>query len=276
VDVGLVETAQLDRRLNADPLAAVPWMVFDSRSPYPDQVWKALVTQTPGPQDTADMARVLAERRKLMRMLRRRAWFERRDEAWRDTLPYRSLEALEEAINPKDPESGLLAKERLKLHIVEAISLLEGVRHPSVRRSAICLRASRAKGATAWSFRLFDASLFTLEVEARPGAARFLEIEADTVTLRASEGLGRAELRLTLDLVEMLGMVRRGFRPNPNDMGGLFVNLLIFRNALLHLPYKSVLVTQDNEKFYEISADYTAQAQLGLKIEERQTSGGEA
>jgi hypothetical protein len=74
----------------------------------------------------------------------------------------------------------------------------------------------------------------------------------------------------------MLEMVRRGFRPNPNDMGGLFVNLTIFRNALLHLPYTSVLVTLDNEDFYEVAAYTTAQRQLALRIEKKDTVGGEA
>ena len=187
-------------------------------------------------------------------------------------MPYRSLEALERAIAPATPAEGQAAREELKSRIVEAISLLEGVRHPSVRRGAICLRASRVRGASAWSFRIFEASRFALDVEHRPGAARFLEIEADAVTLRAMDmDIGRVELRLTLDLVEMLEMVLRGFRPNPNDMGGLFVNLIIFRNSLLHLPYSSVLVTLDNEDFYQVSAHTTAQHKLALRIQHQPT-----
>ncbi|NJK54050.1 MAG: hypothetical protein HC936_17050 [Leptolyngbyaceae cyanobacterium SU_3_3] len=52
-------------------------------------------------------------------------------------------------------------------------------------------------------------------------------------------------------------------------MGGLFVNLVIFRNALLHLPYTSVLVTEDDEHFYQISANSSASGQVSLQIEPR-------
>ena len=273
VDVGEVETPNLDRRLNIDPWTAIPWMVFESRGSHQDDVWQALVRQTPDHQDTPDLARVLAERRRLLRMLRRRAWFERLDRGWTTTLPYRSLGLLERVIAPPSPEEGEAARAELKGAIIEAISLLEGVRHPKVRRDAICLRASRVKGATAYSFRLFDASRFALELDQGNAASRFLEIEPDTVTLRATDTeIGRVELRLTLDLVEMLEMVRHGFRPNTSDMGGLFVNLLIFRNALLHLPYTSVLVTTDNEAFYEVAARTTAQQELALSISRRESA----
>jgi hypothetical protein len=98
----------------------------------------------------------------------------------------------------------------------------------------------------------------------------YLEVAPDTVILRANDpDIGQATLRLSLDLLEMLEMVRHGYRPNPNDMGGLFVNLVIFRNTLLHLPYTSVLVTKDDEHFFQISADLS-DGQVALHIEERQ------
>ena len=36
----------------------------------------------------------------------------------------------------------------------------------------------------------------------------------------------------------MLELIRSGYRPSPSDLQGLFVNLLIFRNALLNLPIR--------------------------------------
>jgi hypothetical protein len=243
-------------------------MVFETRSALNDSAFKSLARSTPGPQDSADVGMVVRRQRELIRMLRRRAWFERRDGDWMATLPYRSLPLIERVISPVDDADRREARRELKDHLIEAISLLEGVRHPTVRQASICLRASRVKGATALSFRMFDAARFDLVVEQRTVASNYLEMEPDAVSLRSTDaGTGKAQLRLTLDLVEMLEMVRHGFRPNSNDMGGLFVNLTIFRNALLHLPYTSVLVTLDDETFHEVSAVTTPQGQLALRIQ---------
>lgn len=272
VDVGDVETPNLDRRLNTNPITAVPWLVFERRSPYVDGLFTALVSRTPEPHESDDLLPVLLQRRQLLRTLRRRTWLERRDTGWRGTLPYHSMDLLERVLAPASTEDGAEARDELKRRIVEAISLLEGVRDPRMRQTCICLRSSRVKGAKAWSFRLFEATRFELAVEERTVSGRFLEVQPDAVILRACDpGLAGpkgqvASLRLSLDLVEMLEMVRLGFRPNPNDMGGLFVNLVIFRNALLHLPYSSVLVTLDNEEFFEISATADPGSPPGLRL----------
>jgi serine/threonine protein kinase len=270
VDVGLVDSPDLDRRLAANWETAIPWLVFEQRSEYIKDVFSALHQRTPRLSEVDDLVTVLKEQRRWLRSLRRRVYFERRDEGWRKMLPYSALEILEgvtlATLNSKPND----ANEELKDCIVEAISLLEGVRHLKVRKQYICLRASQVKNASARSFRLFPKSWFELQVEDRSSMFPFLEVAPDTVTLCSNNPeIGQASLRLSLDLLEMLEMVRHGYRPNPNDMGGLFVNLVIFRNTLLHLPYKSVLVTKDDEHFYQISADISNE-QVALHIEERQ------
>jgi hypothetical protein len=270
VDVGLVDSPDLDRRLAANWETAIPWLVFEQRSEYIKDVFSALHQRTPRLSEVDDLVTVLKEQRRWLRSLRRRVYFERRDEGWRKMLPYSALEILEgvtlATLNGKTND----ANDELKDCIIEAISLLEGVRHPKVRKQYICLRASQVKNASARSFRLFPKSWFELQVEDRSSMFPFLEVAPDTVTLCSNNPeIGQASLRLSLDLLEMLEMVRHGYRPNPNDMGGLFVNLVIFRNTLLHLPYKSVLVTKDDEHFYQISADISNE-QVALHIEERQ------
>ena len=61
-----------------------------------------------------------------------------------------------------------------------------------------------------------------------------------------------AELVLSLDLYELLYQIRNGFVPSPNDVEGFFLNLVIFKNALSHLPFRRVLLTQDDQKFFEV------------------------
>ncbi len=66
---------------------------------------------------------------------------------------------------------------------------------------------------------------------------------------------GAARLRISLDLLEMLELIRSGYRPTANELQGLFVNLLIFRNELLTTTFDRVLVTADDRDFYEVSAE---------------------
>jgi len=253
IDVGLVELPDLDRRLNANPAKALSWIPFEGRGPS-EGAWFGGFVQAGAPAAGDGLARALAERRTWMQAWRRKAYFERLDEGVRQQVPFLALESLEAAIWAGAGSEGEDARKALKDQLVEAISLLEGVRDPALRRANICLRSTRSKGSLAHSYRLFPAAQARLRLEAAGSLDRFMETAPDAVVLVVDTDQSTAELRLALDLVEMLLWVRRGYRPGPHDMGGLFVNLAIFRNSLLQLPYKEVLVSADGERFTTIAA----------------------
>jgi hypothetical protein len=77
---------------------------------------------------------------------------------------------------------------------------------------------------------------------------------------------GVANLRIPLDLLEMLELIRRGYRPSPADLQGLFVNLVIFRNELLNLPFEKVLLAPDDETLYELAGTTTPQGAIQLDL----------
>ena len=64
----------------------------------------------------------------------------------------------------------------------------------------------------------------------------------------------------------MLELIRSGYRPSPADLQGLFVNLLIFRNALLNLPFDRVMVTPDDENLYEIIGSIDPKVGISLRF----------
>src|SRR5207249_1680858 len=70
-DVGLVNSPVLDRRLDHDPKAAVPWMTFEGRSDDAWRVMLALTQNTPAPGDDVPVETLLDRRRKLQSMWRR-------------------------------------------------------------------------------------------------------------------------------------------------------------------------------------------------------------
>ncbi|MGH8569548.1 MAG: methylation-associated defense system protein kinase MAD6, partial [Gammaproteobacteria bacterium] len=163
-DVGLVDDPRLDRRLDANPDTAIPWMVFDQRSPYQRELLYAWATGGPRSLEDGSPVAVLAARRRAMGMWRRWAYFERRDSGWAEMLPYRSLELLERILEARTDVERTAAATEVRDRVIEAISLSEGLRHPALRGRYLALRVSRVKDPTVRSYRLFPREEFEVQV----------------------------------------------------------------------------------------------------------------
>lgn len=254
-DVGLVNSPALDRRLDYAPETAVPWMTYERRSPEGWKVVQALQRNAPSPGGGTPLPGLFDARRRLLANWRRWAYFERRDEGWRDMLPYRSTRLLERIVLRRDDEDFAEACEELRNNVIDAISFSEGVQDARLRSRYLALKITRVKEGKIKSYRLFPKESFRVEVAATPPAARFLEYAPDAVELVAEGGSGVARLRISLDLLEMLELIRNGYRPTTTELQGLFVNLLIFRNELLTTTFDRVLITADDREFFEVTAE---------------------
>jgi serine/threonine protein kinase len=253
-DVGLPNEPALDRRLNHRPLTAVPWMTFE-RTRNAWDVMEALSRSAPDPSDGTPLAELLAERRRLLARWRRWAYFERRDNGWQAMLPYRATALLERIVAAQTDEDFAAACVELRDKVVHAISRAEGVESEDLCQRYLALKITHAKDASVRSYRLFPKESFRVEVRRAQALAEYLEYAPDAIELVSEGGAGAARLRISLDLLEMLELIRSGYRPTANELAGLFVNLLIFRNELLAATFDRVLVTADDRDFYEISAE---------------------
>ncbi|NOK18304.1 methylation-associated defense system protein kinase MAD6 [Corallococcus carmarthensis] len=251
-DVGRVNHPTLDRQLDRNIDGAVPWMTFEARSEVANAQLRIYAAGVPRPSDDVPFPSVVEARRQLAAVLRRLAYFERRDSGWSDMLPYTSVGLLEGVINATEDAARDNACLDLRDRVVEAVSVAEGVRNPLLRRNYLALRVSRVKGAAIRSYRLFPKEEFRIEVS-RPAHEDFLEFAPDAVELASVEGPAR--LRISLDLLEMMELIRHGYRPTSADIQGLFVNLLIFRNELLATTFDRVLLSADDKQFFEVSAE---------------------
>lgn len=251
-DVGRVNHPVLDRQLDYNVDSAVPWMTFDGRSNVAAAQLRRYAADVPRPSDSIPLDVVAQARRKLTAVLRRWAYYERRDNGWRDMLPYTSVGLLESVINAKTDEERIIARTNLRDRVVEAVSVAEGVRNPLLRQNYLALRVSRVTQAAIRSYRLFPKDDFVIEVSA-PSYGDFLEFAPDAVQLISIRGPAR--LRISLDLLEMMELIRHGYRPTAADLQGLFVNLLIFRNELASTVFDRVLLSADDEQFYDVSAE---------------------
>jgi serine/threonine protein kinase len=255
-DPGRVNSPGLDRRLDRSPVDAVPWMTFEGREQTPESVMREATRNVARGVDEVPLRRLLDERRALLERWRRWAYFERRDEGWRDMLPYRSLRQLESVLVARDGGAEALRPlaEKIRDNVIEAVSLSEGLRHPGLFSRYLALRMTRMRGASIHSYRLFPKEAFEVTVPSYGTLDDYLECAPDALELAARPEFGRATLRISLDLLEMLELIRSGYRPSPADLQGMFVNLLIFRNELMNLPFSRIIVTPDEQDLYEISA----------------------
>lgn len=251
-DVGRVNHPSLDRQLDHNLDGAVPWMTFEERSVTANERLRRFASEVPRPSDDVPSHQVVDARRQLAGVLRRWAYFERRDDGWKAMLPYTSVGLLEAVIDAKSDDDRQRACDDLRDRVIEAVSVAEGVRNPKLRRNYLALRVSRIKDSAIRSYRLFPRGGFRIEV-LQPAHDEFLEFAPDAVELVCVDGPAR--LRISLDLLEMMELIRHGYRPTAADLQGLFVNLLIFRNELVATTFDRVLLSTDDEQFYEVSAE---------------------
>lgn len=257
IDVALVSNPQLDRELHysGEGKRGPALFKFETRTEEDEQRLQRLENGLVFGYEVSKDSRLITSHRMYHQFLRRKAFFEQRDAAnWIKMLPYEQLESFRK-ITQQDVQQldykKVLAE--LKAEIIGGISASEGSRNRTRGQASIWLRASQTDKPSIQSYRLFPANEFELTVRSIGKLGDYLEYLPDHLILRHKRE--KAELVISLDLLELLFSIGRGFRPSLNDLRGPYVNLLIFRNALSHLPFRELLLTQDDQQFYRLAAD---------------------
>jgi serine/threonine protein kinase len=182
-------------------------------------------------------------------MLRRRYYFERRDENWQSMLPYHSkLELLDLIKNPSE----LTTKTTT---IITAINRGEGLRNPASIGSNLALRVRQVDRATIRSYRLFEEQHFSLHIPMIGNVDPFLEYLPSAIELRYAHAANPAKLIINLDVYEMLIKINQGYYPNWEEQQGIYRNVAVFKNILSAAPYQEVLLTETGVTFHSIRRD---------------------
>ncbi len=253
VDPSQTSNPATDRSLHFSQLSKVQLFTFESRTPIPSGLF--ISWRVPAGWEAAQEPNVSASLVTRHQMLRRLAYYEQRGDDWKLMLPYQTFFEFKQFTEPEAQGQ----YDGLRDILVEGISLAEGARNPELSKDYICLHAGQQNKGTLKSFRLFPRQDFQIMVpiarshkhlEYTPDRIIFFHSPQDkNMRLRSARA---AELVLSLDLYELLYQIRNGFVPSPNDVEGFFLNLVIFKNALSHLPFRRVLLTPDDQKFYEV------------------------
>ena len=267
IDPAEIANPTTDRQIYFLKLGGLQMMPFEGRSPADEPLMDAARRGLHDGWEAVQSGEAVRQCWVHHASLRRKAFFERRDDGWKGMLPYRNLALFRKVT--QEPDQAMLKE--LKAMLVQSLSLAEGARNEDLARRYICLRAGQEPQAKIKSFRLFPADDFQAEVPPLGAAAgRFLEHTPDRLILYHAPqdeshrvpGARRAELQVSLDVLELLVQIRDGFVPSPNDIRGYFINLVIFKNVLGHLPYRRALLTRDDQTFYELALRDVATAVL--------------
>ncbi|WP_295441031.1 protein kinase [uncultured Thiodictyon sp.] len=272
VDVGAASDPRLDRGLDfVSPVQDRSRFGFADRGRYDQEVLGALYADLPRDFSGKPTPHRVATHRRYVAMVRRRAFFERRDSGWRGMLPYRCAERMLRMVRGESPPHPELPQ------ILQAINRGEGLLDPTRLPAGLALQVRQVERGTIRSYRLYAANRFHLTVSDAASGARFVEHMPDSLSLRCDEhgnppspalphqggGSGgarsrrdfhgnAAQLAIKLDIFEMLDRLNHGYRPSPEEEQGYYLSLAVFKNVLGSAPYQEVLLTTTGHDFYRI------------------------
>lgn len=269
IDIAKVSNPELDRKFGflTPEIHRTARFSFDDRPCYDEALIEALFNNLPRDYSAKNRQRLIDKHRKYLTHMRRRYFFERRDNNWKEMLPYGSIDLFLTAIR----QPGVKNQEEKSL-IIKAINRGEGLSDPERLASHLALRVRHVEKGTIRSYRLFDGNHFSLKTEWDNAGHPFLECLSQTLVLLYDTGEGHsASLRINLDVYEMLMHLNNGYRPSVEEEEGFYLSLAVFKNVLSAAPYQEVLLTESGFEFFKIRRD-----ELGILHLEKVSGRSEA
>ena len=200
IDVGEATNPDIDRALDYLPPSArdMARFTFAQRGDRDSQLLEAMHRELPRDSAVGSAPRRVAEHREYVAMLRRRQFFERRDDGWKEMLPYRTAGKFWQLVTGKSQPGMCLDG------LLTAINRGEGLSDPKRLGNTLALRVRVVEHGTIRSYRLFPGERFQLLLPAT-GSNEFVEHIPQALRLVYSGARGNeAELLVSLDVYEML------------------------------------------------------------------------
>lgn len=250
IDIGKVAVPEADRDIHFLPSDLIPMLELQNRQQdftktILDNIRSDLMAEVPAEKDEFQITMTKFHHALMIRKL----FFEGRSMDAAKRLPYRYLTEFQQVI-----QGDAMAGEEARKILIQAVSVGEGCRNRELAENYVCIAASPEKDHRWATFRLFPQAEFEIHVPDLGRLTRYLEYTQDRFILRHKEN-AEVVLEVNLDLFELLYYVARGFTPSLNDLYGRYIELIIFKNTLQHLPYRSVVVTKDHRLFHRIYAN---------------------
>ncbi len=249
VDVGQTSDPKLDRLFDfhaPDPAPAL--MTFDPRGRYDRDLLLAAYNDLPSDVTARGNHPRFLKHRQYVAMLRRRHFFEARDDSWQNLVPYSAAKAMLQMLATQlDP------REAAK-NLIRAINRGEGLLDSRRLRGKLALQVRQVESAKVRSYRVFPAENFELLPHDPAAKSPYLEHAPGALVLRYADATDlKAELVITVDVFEMLERLNQGYRPTIDEEQGYKLSLAVFKNIVLSAPYQEVLLTPTGHDFYSVA-----------------------
>jgi serine/threonine protein kinase len=252
IDVAEVSNPDLDRKLgflNPKTLNASRF-TFAERGGYDDDLLGTLFEYLPQERSQKEGSERIQKYQIYLSHLRRRFFFERRDEGWREMLPYGNIDSFLEILK----QSEELRSESVT-EVIQAVNRGEGLNSDGLANQ-LALRVRQVDKGTIQSYRLFKGKYFKLSADQSAEEHPFLERFPQTLILTYDSGDGNsARFRINLDIYEILMRLNSGYRPSVEAQEGFYLSLTVFKNVLSAAPYQEVLLTDTGRDFFRIRRD---------------------
>lgn len=249
VDVGAGDDPRMDRMLDfVSPDDDRSLFRFERRGNYDREVLRSLYDELPRDFSGRSSLHRAETHHHFIGMTRRRSFFERRDNAWRSMLPYRTADDMLAVVRAERGAEGLLDL------LLLAINRGEGLSRPEGLGNNLALEVRRVEGGSIRSYRLYPQERFSLSLKDQGSRSRFVEHMPTGLVLRYVGDAGlEAELLVTLDVFEMLQRLNQGYRPSVEEEQGYYLSLAVFKNLLGSAPYQEVLLSTSGHDFYRVA-----------------------
>jgi serine/threonine protein kinase len=265
VDVGHTSEPRLDRSFDFHPPDPAPALMdFSPRGRYDRELLTAIYQGLPSQISSHQNTPRFRRHRDYVAMLRRRHFFETRDESWRSLIAYSAAMKMTTLLSTRpDPHTAAL-------NIIRAINRGESVFDNRRLRGKLALQVRHVEGASVRSYRVFPSERFELMPREPAQASPYLEHAPTALVLRYTDGTDlQAELILNLDVFEMLDRLNQGYRPTVDELQGYYLSLAVFKNILGSAPYQEVLLTPTGHEFYSVTR--YPEGHLAMAVREEST-----
>jgi serine/threonine protein kinase len=249
LDVGQTSNPKLDRSFDFHPPDPAPALMdFSPRGRYDRDLLSAVFNDLPSQITSHQNTQRFRRHYTYVAMLRRRHFFETRNESWRTLVAYSAALKMADLLTSR-PDPRTAAQK-----IIRAINRGEAVFDNRRLRGKLALQLRQVESATVRSYRVFSSDHFELVPQEPAQASQYIEHAPTALILRYSDGTDlQAELILNLDVYEMLDRLNQGYRPTVDEMQGYYLSLSVFKNILGSAPYQEVLLTPTGQEFYSVT-----------------------
>ncbi|MBZ2184882.1 MAG: protein kinase [Bryobacter sp.] len=247
IDVSQPSDPQRDRAL--DFLAPVDNNLLlrpNGRSVYIQELLNAEFDSLPRDLTSKSGNQPFSAHQAYLAVIRRWHYFERRDEAWKAMLPYRSAGKLLKLIASPQAATEALPE------MIAAINRGEKLFDPTILGGDLALSVREVERGTVRNYRVFERGRFELEIRNIDSPSRFLEQMPDGLNLTYKGEHPKAQLEVNLDVFELLERLNDGYRPTVEEVQGFYLRLAVFKNSLAAAPYQEILLTDTGHEFHSI------------------------